>query len=806
MEPFLLKSRFLSTEEKIILFGKQAALKMEAIKALDLDNYIAMFRAIYDGLQIDIPGLVISNDPTRVYVYCDLPAGSRYYAEQNTYSREPARTEVYDMPISYIITTINEFLIPFLKDCVNTLSDIDTDKQEAYSYYNYLGAVYNKLSDVILGGMFLNIQDGKVISVSSFNSLLSQVKMFTNQLNNIPISMTDAENIWFYTQFLIPKEATSLEYKPSDAFLSNVGGFLTGQRQKIIEPLSNLYTWAHGSNIDLVIGEKYFKFNGYHAFNNKQYLGMACNSSSPIYEQTSGAGSSSGSFTHAFEGFLYSNRFGKPEMANLFQLTSCDRHSYYTNKGSFIFVNADAITTTKAELSAGLPELVELDKEFFASIVQIAQDEETTIGGYIAGDIAKEKFRKREFSIKKEAFLSEKEAMNSRYISLKSSDNKLFVLTKTSLAREAARKMSITRKITVALQPVVDMAIRLFAATDMELGIADPEYRFIACSKIALNECPITSDLLISLSEGIEKNKPLSIKHNTTQAIDTIKSIYVDVNYSGSPFMAWAPAYQSRYRDNFIYVPIEQKKLRIFEYLYSNIISSHQAYNMSNIFSPSSGQLNIISLAHSLYANSQYSKYSEELSYLKYVLSYGRNNATGKQVYYMYTNNFIGDNQATIDEIEHNKKNEYISLTNNLVAATTAFTFSEPAINTLATLKRCKTFADYNTWFTEIKPELETRADTLFKIGDEGMYKTVLFMLDHFDNLLKGLVAEELQHLPKPKVRKKKEVAVVEIETETIDLMEELETEPRSEEEVSNTLHLLQCLSAIGENNGNTTT
>ena len=806
MEQFVLKSRFLSHEEKTILFGKIPALKIEAIKALDLDNYISMFKAIYDGLQIEIPGLISSPTPSRVYVYCDLPAGSRYFSQQS-YNSKTTRTEVYDIPIHYTTAALNEFLIPFLKDCVSFFSDVDVEQQQAFSYYYYLNAEYRRLTDVILGGMFLNIQDGKVISISSFSSLRSQVSMYTNQLPSMAFSTIDAENTWFYTQFLIPKEATTVEYKPTQEYLRNVSGYLTNQKNKLNNELYNLYEWSDNSNMDLVVGDKYFKLNGYYSFNNKHYLGMSINSSSPLYEQSSGAGSSAGTFTHSFEEYLYSNREVRPETSNLFNLTSYNRHGYYTNKGSFIFINADAITNTKAELSAGVPELIELDKEFFSSVIQIVKDEEAAIGGYLLADITKEKFRKREFSIKKEAFLSEKEVLNSRYISLKNSDSKLFILTKTSLAREAARKMSITRKITVALQPVVDMAVRLFAATDMELGIADPEYRFITCSQTALSGChTVSSEISEALSIEIEKGKVLSEADSLARAIDTVKSIYVDVNYNGSPFMAWRPKTTGRYRDSFTYITLADKKIKILEYLYSGIIFADEGWHMSNIFSPSSGQLNITSLANNLYCSSHFSKYSEELAYLKHS-SYGTRSATGKHVHYMYTNNFIGDNQKNLDEIEHQKASDCgSSLNNNLVAATTAFTFSEPAINTLATLKRCKTFADYGAWFTGIKPELEARVDTLFKTGDEYMYKTVLFMLGNFDNLLKGLVAEELQHLPKPKVRKKKEAVVVETETETIDLMEELETEPRSEEEVSNTLHLLQSLTAIGENNGNTTT
>ena len=70
MKKFILNSRILLPEEKLLLFG--VSNEITAIKVLDLDNYLALFEAIYNGSQIEIPALQFSLGALKIYIYCDI--------------------------------------------------------------------------------------------------------------------------------------------------------------------------------------------------------------------------------------------------------------------------------------------------------------------------------------------------------------------------------------------------------------------------------------------------------------------------------------------------------------------------------------------------------------------------------------------------------------------------------------------------------------------------------------------------------------------------------------------------------------
>jgi len=355
-----------------------------------------------------------------------------------------------------------------------------------------------------------------------------------------------------YTQFLIPKAGSLLEQAPANEFIKNPSTYLRYQKSTTVTDLASLYSWASDSGTDLVIADSYLKLNGYYSFNNKKYIGLANTWCSPIHERSSGQGSSSSRFTEAFETYLYSPKINTNQ---LFGFTSSGSNSYASNNGSFIFVNEDRTELSVAEEICGLPELVELDKEFLTSVSDILEEAKQDPATDLKSSTGIDKIRKREFAIKREALVSESAASNSRYITLTSSDGKLFILTKTSKAKEAARKMAITRKITAAVQPVIDMAIRIFAATDFETGISTSRYRFPFSSKrlfdLNAND-PMPVMNLNTFNDSLIHARKSFSSHNQTCASNTINDIYKVVNYTGTPFANWHPSPCSGYKSGFL--------------------------------------------------------------------------------------------------------------------------------------------------------------------------------------------------------------------------------------------------------------
>lgn len=102
METFNLQVRELSKEEKTILFGKILAPKINAVKALNADEYVEIFSALHSGKFVSLSGFSATGY-SRVYVYCDLPVGSRYFTEELGSYRSTTRAEIYDIPIQNFV-------------------------------------------------------------------------------------------------------------------------------------------------------------------------------------------------------------------------------------------------------------------------------------------------------------------------------------------------------------------------------------------------------------------------------------------------------------------------------------------------------------------------------------------------------------------------------------------------------------------------------------------------------------------------------------------------------------------------------
>jgi hypothetical protein len=595
----------------------------------------------------------------------------------------------------------------------------------------------------------------------------------------------DAQASWYYTQFLVPMEVGTelVKYTPDSKFVNNTQSFLMNQKAEFADTFQSLFQWsrstANGSQA-MVIAPGYIKVNGYYKFKDKQYMGMTWSNTSPMTE--SFGYSPIGALTANFEKYLFDNEKDGTKLGGMYSFT--DSGNVYrgsSNHGSFLIVNKEAISTAPIRVHSAVPEFIELDREFFDNIYQLVKDEKAA-GNSLTTEDDWEKFRKREFAIKREGYLSVSEAQNSRYITIQNSDSKLFVLTKTSKAKEAARKMAITRKITAAVAPVVDMAVRIFAACDFETGYLDSDYKFPISSRSTFDATYnqiITNNLMDALDSRIATASKQFVTENIKTASEVVKKIYDTISYDGNPFFDWHPLEtQARtYRNQFTQLSVADQEKQVLSYLYGSMKMAFISNELSNLFSPSSGQLNFIALGRNLYSNAKLGNFPTELSALNgtnysYRSTYS---FTGKQCYHMYANNFIGEDEQLSKSIETHKNDDYIYVTTNLVTATTAYTFSQAGIDTLNALKKCKTFKDYQTWFDGVKPELETRLkDDLLK-QDTAVLKATYLLLNHFQHLLTQLAINEAPYLPKeeekkPRGKKKKEEEVAEEE----DVIEEV--------------------------------
>lgn len=792
METYSVTSRILSLEEKTILFGNKLARSVTAVKALDLDNYLGIFKAMHDGLSINISCLEDRKGFDRIYIYCDLPVGSRYFNDiNNRYNGNEFRSRIYDVPTELVKNECNSFLIPIIKDALSVF-DINLVNQAPQAFYNAVNSNYHTTLETLLAGCFLNMHDNTCVSIATYGSIFDlcqhmDLRGLSNK-TNADFLDADTQYTWYYSHFLVPPEIGKLivDYTPSKEFASSLFQYFTNHNKTFVTDFMSLFNWSttYGSRAQsIVIAPGYIKYNGYSKINDKQYMTLGWLGHSPLMENIGGTQSSS--LTVAFEDYLNNSTNSIPGssitgVSSLFAFndSTCSVR-YGSNRGSFVFLNKKAISTSSLRAYSNVPEFVELDKEFIKSIRQIFLDEREN-------DKTKDfdTIRKREFSIKRETLLVPEEVENSRYITLRSCDSKLFVLTKTSKAKEAARKMAITRKITVAVQPVIDMAIRIFAASDLEVGMTEPELKFplncLAFYDSTVSTLSKDSKHLNYLESAILKVTPGYQKLNESTAADVVKSLYITQNYDGTPFLDWRPSTYTRSNGSYSLKPDSEQRDAVLGYAYGYFIYTlGDTPQYTGLYSPSSGMLNLPGLGYNIYSCARSAKFPPELQGMATSNSYyGRPSLTGIQLHYLYSNNFIGDNQELSDAIELRKKDNWISLPTNLVTATTAFTFSQDALDTFSTLKKCRSLKDYSNWFNKVKPILQARLTDVICVNDPFANKVSLLILAHFGDLLERLATHEAPFLPKEEVKatRKKKDAETEASDEDSDNKETKET------------------------------
>ncbi len=758
MNNFKLEYRSLLDEEKLIIFGKAINKfnTLPILKASSAENYYEMYRRLYNNEEVLIPEFINEEEPIRLYIFHEHFSSSTYF--------KPIKETTTAIPINYASNvyakySINSVLTPAISNMTSLF--YSTEQPASHRLYQNVNIDYSSIIDTIKSGMFLNLYHGKVISAVSFKAMLKSVNCFDayriKNVGNLPKEELEQlyNNITFNLPSSIIKKFITEPVKLPDKFVSSTVDYLL-YTKSAVQGLAASFDTSTLSNNCIVIAPDFINLSGFAYTNNTSYVLFGNGPKSPLGQNKAS------NFTNALDNILTQGIVkNNTSLSDLFSFNTSE-HGYYgaTANGSFVFLNEDNMEINETLLNCGIQEYVELDKEFINSLKQIYLDRADAV----VSTTFKEKFKKEEFAIKRESVLSGLASVNKRYIPLKNGDKKLLVMTKTSMAKEAARKMSITRKITNAVEPVIDMAIRLFAMRDFELGYADNASAFPTTTARAFNSTYTDSYNKIITEHPEYKTwfdlrkeefKKQSSNGVAKTAASVISDLYADVVYTGTPFWCFFQSVNG-YRNTFCHITQRQQETLIFTYITSLMIEAFSGYldynKFSGYFSPSSGLLNLYNLTNTLYHKGDYAEFRPELAYLKQEGHYHR--GSGKQLHYIYSNNFIGVDQAQSDEIERNRNLDYISLSNCYIPANSAFTFGQDVLDSFITLKKAKTFSDYFIWFKSVRPELDNIISSKLK-DDYFIMETTKIFLEQSELLFEELVKVELPYIPKEEVKKR---------------------------------------------------
>ena len=771
MGNFKLNYRTLLRDEKIILFG-MGAKDILAVKALDVENYLSLFEALYNGEDVYLPEFN-TDQPVAIYCYCDAPVGSTTFScgSHSSYKANPNRM-VYNVPASYATYEVNNFLLPFVHKAMSLVSDKVTDITSANAF-SALSLQYQPLTDTILAGMFLYVYKTKLVNVCSYaairNTFASHDGYSLRGTSLASLSLKELQEIYSYLHFNMPEEVLfsalmgDMPVIPNELIV-NPEMYINKIKTKSLLIGDSLFNFCLKNSI--VISSGFVSLNGFTYFNNTIYTAIDRVTGTSPFSPASSATLSN--FVHNLMVSITSA--GQPSqsvlsnLGNLFSLKSNGSYAY-ANGQSFIFLNSDHLTTSKITRACGVSELVELDKDFLDAIKETYEDATANL---LASDSETAlKNRKTEFAHRKESVVSEAEVWNKRYVTVTNADNKLLILAKTSLAKEAAKKMAITRKISAAVSPVIDMAIRLFAMRDLTCGVTNTRFLFPITGKECLGYSGSAEDKLTStewllaanLKSDFETRVAEVIKDSSLSiskiATGLVSGLYKTQLYSGSPFFGCLQA-PSNCRGNFYHFGNDAKKqqvlnvvIRHFSQLFDTKYDSAKA--TSDLFSPSSGSLDLYRLATSLYRSTQSATFEPGFEFLKNI-SYGYS-LSGKQLHFLYTNNFIELDETFSNEVAKHKSQDYVYLTNPNVVASSGFRFSQEALDTFVTLKKSKSFTDYGEWFKGVKDSLHTINKDTFEVVDYPLYKVINIFLNYCESMFTELAKVENPYLPKPEVK-----------------------------------------------------
>ena len=797
MTDYTLNYRVLSEEERLLLFGKTAAkYPIKILKAKNLENYLELYERIYKGKETILSEFINEKNPTRVYIYCGNPAGSRVYSESKW---SETCNFIYDTPSIYTKYYVNSLFIPIIKKATTLFTNQEVS--EASELYRNVATSYTFFFETLQSGMFLNLYKGKIISANSYRAFAFEAVDRINSIANLPED--EILSIYNKLTFNLPTSSVKTLIKeeleiPSE-LIHDTSSFIR-HRSQLIAALSPLFSWSDSTSITL--GPDFMGLSGFTYLDNKVYTLLGSfPSKSPLNFSYNTA-----SLTRAFDEVFSSQALNDSISLNpIFEFSNSSKRGYTSGIGnSFIFINSDNLTTTEISRSLGVEEYIELNSEFIDSIKQMYLDNKEAM----SVTTSKEKFLKTEFAMKPNSMISEIESINRRYIPIKNKDKKIILLSKTSLAKEAAKKTAITRKISTAMAPVIDMAVRLFSIRDFETGLVNKKYNFKASILEALSPDTkyATGNIFFNTFSNPEETSEIQINDKLSEefikqltdfkttsasklkpiAALTISDLYKDTSYEGTPFKQCIESFilGTSYKA-FNRIPYQQQINNVFKHLLCNFHESFFSSSLQDIsyFSPSSGNLNIFKLGSNIYSEMKQDYFRTDTKYLS-TDSYYYSKLTGKLLYYLYSNNFLSTDQQQSDELECRKDENHVSLSNELIPYSNCFTYGQDVLDTFTALKKSKTFTDYYNWFKNVRPTLEEISKNILNLEESATHELNKLFLEQSELLLQELALLETPYLPVEVIKKRghkaKDTSTTIVVEEVSNILQEGETNGES--------------------------
>ncbi|MCI4435595.1 MAG: hypothetical protein JHC33_02120 [Ignisphaera sp.] len=769
----ILTGRELTSDEQYILYGKPASNDMTYFKADSFQMLVDLMEAVYNGETVYLP---LAPKNNCMYLFYDIPVGTKhYFYNLSSYSTEPFRNTIGETSTEEIKYRLNNFLLPKI---IKGLSSIDTNnkcpevKHNPKNYYATVGVAYNLLAEFFSGGLFVNTEGSRVISITSglAKSKMQELLFSTNKLvetfksNSVSLS-EDArkEQIGWYT-YCLP---TDVQKRVALQKMSEIGSpFLS----------STMFNWS--KNIYFVVSDKYLRLNGFVLNNEIPQVALSWSQHSvDLTTNTYIASKFVNTISSHVQSFICSSASdGFNLLSNLFlhgQIGGVDIGYYYPKNNIMSFNKESFEIIYKPYLNAvQYSEHINIDT--FLGELRDAY--------LVSAEKNTEAYLKREFKLNLEPLSTEADFNSSRYEVVKSSDHKMMFVTKTSLAKEALKQAKISRKITETCSPVVSFIVNLFAACDLEFPGTNRSAALCTYSR-AYTGCLNTAWSTIAPEvKAVYDNFIGAFRQELATKTTSICSPLVDElykNFTSPTILGNFNNYLSvsnitktiRYGMNTLHshTTVEDQKPSVCFYLFTLMVNE---FNYT-VFSPSSNMLNYLSLGSKMYKNIEHAGVPKSLG-----LNTSNNRFTGHMFYHYYTNNFISISETIDKQIESGKSSGYAYVGEHQVPISTCFNWSLEASDCYGLLKKCKTFTDYYNWYKNLYATVQNRIATVIMPEDEIGATTLTNLAYAYLTVLEGLSTAETKYLPVPKVKGRKK----KLTTTTTDDSSEESEEPTTEE------------------------
>lgn len=748
---FILSGRELTDEEQHILYCTEGA--HDNMSFFKVDSFLCIVKlleSVFAGNTVTLP---IAPKNNCMYLFYDLPAGTKYFLyDLLSYGNTP-RNQIGDMSLYEIKYLLNSFFIPkILAGCSMIDPNITNNTEDiiARTIYSAVNIDYELLADIISAGLLVMTDGTKVISVCSGRSKSLLTTHIANNCQKLQVErsiLTQEEqreqDLW--VMYGLPSDAqhrcTVESVKPADSYTADL----------ILSP--SIFSWMKETYI--VISNKYIRLNGFVL--NDGIPQLAITNAASFYDKS---GSSLIAAVATLSGHI--------------ERLICSQASTSFSAATNMF-NAGSISGLIFSWSYK-NSIVSLNKETMEVMYKyylrsVLYSEHISLNNGILGDMHSaflsasdtSNYTKTEFKQKIEPCATEKELNSPRYDTIKTSDHKLMFLSKTSKTKEGLKQARISRTITDACSSVVTYAVELFAASDL----VHPGNRAAAISTYSRSMTGfITTKLSNFDAEVLEhfytqvNNFNCELLAMTSSLAKTyMNSLYTNfdscnmlTSLNGYPSMDSAVTdYSWRAQSFSSYDKIDQKK-----YVFGKLFKGTALAFNTSVFSPSSSALDLPILARHMYINAAFGNMPATL--VANITS-ASGQITGTQFHYFYTNNFISLSDTMDKLVEDNKQNTYFPYTPYTERSTpisSCFTWSQPAADAWAAIKKCKTFTDYFNWYKSIYVSLQNIVDTVVKPDDEiGAYILSQLAVSYL-TVLEGLSVAETPYLPAKKPSKKK--------------------------------------------------